>query len=91
MRSVYLFDLQGILLRDQLCTACIKAEKENHDSSVSIALGYGMDDQDSRVLFLVGAGNFSLYHCIQPSSGAHSASYPMGSRVSFPGGEVARA
>jgi hypothetical protein len=38
-------------------------------SSVSIALGYGLDDRGSRVRFPVGAGNFSLHHCIQNGSG----------------------
>jgi hypothetical protein len=57
--------------------------------SVSIALGYGLDDRHFRVRLLAGAGNFSLHHHIQNSSGAHPASYPMGTRVSFPGGKVA--
>jgi hypothetical protein len=30
------------------------------DSSVGIALGYGLDDRGSRVRFPAGAGNFSL-------------------------------
>jgi hypothetical protein len=29
------------------------------------------------------AGNFPLHHCIQTGSGAHPASYPMGTRGSF--------
>jgi hypothetical protein len=33
-----------------------------------------------------GAGNFSLHHRFQTGSGAHPASYPMGTRGSFPGG-----
>jgi hypothetical protein len=56
-----------------------------------IALGYGLDDWGSRVQFLVGAGNFALHHHIQNGSGAHPASYPMGTRGSFLGGKVARA
>jgi hypothetical protein len=36
----------------------------------------------------VGAGNFSLHHCVQNDSGTHPASYPMGTRGSFPGGEA---
>jgi hypothetical protein len=32
-----------------------------------------------------GAGNFSLHHCVQTGSGAHPASYPLGTRGSFPG------
>jgi hypothetical protein len=60
----------------------------NCDSSVGIALGYGLDDRGSRVRFPAGAGNFSL-HRVQNSSGAHPASYPMGTRGSFPGGNAA--
>jgi hypothetical protein len=64
---------------------------QSRDSSVSIELGYGLDDWGSRVQFLAGAGNFSLHHCIQNGSEAHPASYPMGTRGSFSGGKVARA
>jgi hypothetical protein len=41
---------------------------------VGIALGYGLDDRDSRVRFPVGARNFSLHHRVQNGSGAHPAS-----------------
>jgi hypothetical protein len=37
----------------------------------------------------VGAGNFSLHHRVQTGSGAHLASYPMGTRGSFLGFKVA--
>jgi hypothetical protein len=50
------------------------------DSSVGIALACGLDDRCSRVRFSAGAGNFSLHHRIQNGSGAHPASYPMGTR-----------
>jgi hypothetical protein len=39
-----------------------------------------MDDRGSRVRFSEGAGNFSLHHRVQTCSGAHPASYPMGTR-----------
>jgi hypothetical protein len=39
--------------------------------------------------FLPGAGNFSVHHRVQNGSGAHPASYSMGSRGSFPGGKAA--
>jgi hypothetical protein len=65
--------------------------KVPEDSSVGIALGYGLADRGSRVRFLVGAGNFSLHHCVQNGCGAHPASYPMGTRCSFLGGKAARA
>jgi hypothetical protein len=61
------------------------------DSSVGIALGYGLEDRGSRVRFPAGAGNFSLHHRVQNSSGTHPASYPMGTRDSFPGGKAAGA
>jgi hypothetical protein len=46
---------------------------------------YELDDRGSRVLFLAGARNFYLHHRVQNGSGAHPASYPMGTRGSFPG------
>jgi hypothetical protein len=58
---------------------------KSRDSSVGIALGYGLDDRGSRVRFPPGAGNFSLHHRVQNGSGAHPASYPMGTRCSLPG------
>jgi hypothetical protein len=60
-------------------------------SSVGIALGYGLDNRGSRVRFLAGAGNFSLHHRVQNGSGARPASYPMGTRGSFPGSKAVRA
>jgi hypothetical protein len=61
---------------------------KGRDSSVGIALGYGLDDQGSMVRLLAGAGNFSLHHRVQNDSGAHPASYSMGTRGSFPGGKA---
>jgi hypothetical protein len=37
--------------------------------SVGIALGYGLHSRGSRVRFLVGAGNFSVHHCVWNGSG----------------------
>jgi hypothetical protein len=70
---------------------CCHMKKKSQDSSVGIALGYGLDDRGSRVRFLAGAGNFSLHHRVQNGSGAHPASYPMGTRGSFPGDKAAGA
>jgi hypothetical protein len=70
-----------IILITHSCRSC--------DSSVSIALGYRLDGWSSRVGYLVGTGNFSLYHGVQDGSGAHPASYPMGTGGSFPGGKAA--
>jgi hypothetical protein len=43
------------------------------------------------VRFPADAGNFSLNHRVQNGSGAHPASYPMGTRDDFPGGKAAGA
>jgi hypothetical protein len=59
------------------------------DSSVGIALGYGLDDRGSRVRFPAEPGNFSLHHRVQNGPGAHPAFYPVGTRGSFPGGKAA--
>jgi hypothetical protein len=63
---------------------------KSHHSSVGIALGYALDD-GSRVRWPEGAGNFSLHHRVQNGCGAYLASYPMGTRGSFPGGKAAGA
>jgi hypothetical protein len=75
-----------ILLRYDIYNDC-----KSRDSSVGIALGFGLDDWGSRVRFPAGTGNFSLHHRVQKGSGAHPATYPMGSRGSFPGGKAAGA
>jgi hypothetical protein len=61
------------------------------DSSVGIALGYGLDDRGSRVRFPEGAGNFPLHHRVKNGSGVHPASHPVGNRGSFPGVKAAGA
>jgi hypothetical protein len=60
---------------------------ESRNSSVGIALGYGLDDRGSR--FPAGAGNFSLHRRVQNGSGTHPASYPMATGGSFSGGKAA--
>jgi hypothetical protein len=70
---------------------CAISLQKSRDSSVGIVLGYGMDDRGSRVRFPAGAGNFSLHHRVQNGSGAHQASYTMGTKSSFPGGKAAGA
>jgi hypothetical protein len=64
---------------------------QSRDSSVGIALGYGLDYWGSKVRFPAGAGNFSLHHRVQNGSGADPASYPVGTRGSFLGGKEAGA
>jgi hypothetical protein len=56
----------------------------SRDSSVSIATGYGLEFDPWQ------GQDFSLLCSIQTSSGAHPASYPMGTGGDFPRGEVAR-
>jgi hypothetical protein len=66
-------------------------QRKTNSTPVGIASGYGLDDRGSRVRFPTGAGNFSPHHRVQNGSGAHPASYPMGTRDSFPGGKAAGA
>jgi hypothetical protein len=77
--------LSLLLVSDIRCGLC---SLKSHDSSVGIVLGYVLDDRGSRVRFLAGAWNFSLHHRVQNGSGAHPASYPMGTRDSFPGAKA---
>jgi hypothetical protein len=42
----------------------------------------------SRVRVPEAVGNFSLHHYVQTDSGAHPASYPMGTMGSFPGAKA---
>jgi hypothetical protein len=51
---------------------------KSRDSSVGIALGYGLDDLGSRARFPVGAGNLSLHHRVQNGSGAHPVQWAPG-------------
>jgi hypothetical protein len=53
------------------------------DSSVGLAMGWMAWVRFSAVQ------DFSLPHSIQADSGAHPASYPMGTGDSFPGGIAA--
>jgi hypothetical protein len=74
-----------------ICLNIFFVIRESRDSSVGIELGYGLDEQGSRARFPEGPGNFFLHHRFQNSSGAHSVSYPMSTRVSFPGNKAAGA
>jgi hypothetical protein len=58
------------------------------DSTVGIATGYGLNDTGVGVRVPVGSGIFSSPR--RPDgSGAHPASYPMGTKGSFLGSKVA--
>jgi hypothetical protein len=54
---------------------------KTRDSSVGMALGYGLDDRGCRLRFPAAAVNFSLNHRAPNGSGAHPASYPMDTRA----------
>jgi hypothetical protein len=47
------------------------------DSAVGIVTGYGLDDQRSEFEIWY-AQEYSILHVVQKGSGAHPASYPMG-------------
>jgi hypothetical protein len=64
---------------------------KSRNSSVGIVADYGMDDRMIGVRIPTGAGNFSFHHRIQTGTGAHPASYSVGTRVSFLGGTAAGA
>jgi hypothetical protein len=49
---------------------------------------YGLDDWAIDVRSPTGTEDFSSSPCVQTSSGAHPASYPMGTGGPFPGGKV---
>jgi hypothetical protein len=49
---------------------------------------YGLDDRAMKVRSATGAEDFSSNPCVQTGSGAHPASYPMGTGRSFPRGKV---
>jgi hypothetical protein len=50
----------------------------NRDSSGSIVSDYGLDDRAIEVRSPTGAEDFSSGLCVHTGSGAHPASYPMG-------------
>jgi hypothetical protein len=75
----------------RICFVKLPWSGVSRDSSIGIALGYVLEDRSSRVRLPAVAGNFSLHRRVQNGSGIHPASYPMGTRSSFPGGKAARA
>jgi hypothetical protein len=54
----------------------------------SIVSDYRLNDRAIEVRSPTGAEDFSCSPCVQTGSGAHPASYPMGTGGSFPGGKV---
>jgi hypothetical protein len=59
----------------------LNAGVRSRDSAVGIATGYGLDDRGVGDRVPVG----SLHHVVQTGSGAHPASYTMGTGDSFSG------
>jgi hypothetical protein len=57
-------------------------------SSGSIVSDYGLDDRAIEVRSSTGAEDFSSSPCVQTGSGAHPASYPVGTGGPFPGGKA---
>jgi hypothetical protein len=62
-----------------------REETVSRVSSGSIVSGYGLDDQAIQVRSPVEAKDFSSNLCVQTGSGAHPASYTMGTGGPFPG------
>jgi hypothetical protein len=61
--------------------------KSQH-SAVGWATGYGLDDKGSEFESR-WKQDLSFLHVVQTGSGAHPASYPMGTGGFFPGGKAA--
>jgi hypothetical protein len=61
---------------------------KTYGSSGSIVSDYGLDDQAIEVRSPTGAEDFSSSPCVQTSSGAHPASYSMGTGGSLPGAKA---
>jgi hypothetical protein len=63
------------------------AEHQSRGSSGGIVSDYGLDDRAIEVRSPTGS-DFSSSPCVQNGSGAHPASYPMGTGGSFPVGKA---
>jgi hypothetical protein len=59
-------------------------------STIGVATGYGLDDRLEAEFESRWDEEFSLFH-VETGSGAHPASYSMGTGCSFPGGKAAGA
>jgi hypothetical protein len=78
----------------RLTVACYQLQKFNSYTTyigARIAQWYsaGLRARWSGVRVPAGSGNFSLHSCVQTGFGAHPASYPIGTRGSFPGRKAA--
>jgi hypothetical protein len=61
------------------------AQGRSRVSSGSTVSDYGLDDRAIGVRSPAGVKDFSSSLCVQTASGAHPASYPMGTGGPFPG------
>jgi hypothetical protein len=68
-----------------VCTFLCLQMQSKWGSSVSIVFDYGLDDWVIRVQSSAEAKDFPCSLCVQTSSGANPASYPMGAGGPFPG------
>jgi hypothetical protein len=69
---------------------CERDDEEKKIPAIAQWYSAGLRAGRSGVRIPAGNGYFSLHHrCVQTGSGAHRASYPMGTRDSFPGGKAA--
>jgi hypothetical protein len=66
----------------------VKKTFDEPSSSVSIVSGYGLEDRAIEVRSPAGAKDFSCSFRVQTGSGAHPASYTMGTGGPFPGAKA---
>jgi hypothetical protein len=71
-----------------IVTTQFKRVKQNSGSSVSIMSGYGLDDRLIEVRSSAEATDYYSSLCVQIGSGAHPASYTMGTGGPFPGSKA---
>jgi hypothetical protein len=77
-----------VFLKVFLFSYTIIIYNRNRRSSVSIVSGYRLDDRAIEVRSSAGAKDFSCSLCVQTGSGAHPASYTVGTGGPFPGGKA---
>jgi hypothetical protein len=81
-------EIKQVALRRMKVLNGINVLSESRGSSGSIVSDYGLDDWVIEVRSPAGAEDFSSSPCIQTSSEAHPASYPMGTGDPFPRGKT---
>jgi hypothetical protein len=76
-----LYHLIGCCVTSAVQRTPLNNNMQSTTCKLNNANGYGREEEQNETF----PGNFSLHHCVQNGSGAHPASYPMGTRGSFPG------